>query len=224
MSSSTISASTNSSGRSRRSITVTSTPSAANIDAYSMPITPAPTTAIERGRRFRPPMSSLVMIVSPFDSMSESGTASVPLAMSTFSAEISRQLSALVTRIRCGSTNAASPHNHVHAIARQLVGNDRLPHALRLRLRERGARALSAVALRVPWRRPDVRRPRRSAAPPREKSCWGSCRWRGRHSPDGCPALDQRNTLAQLRRLNGAALACRTAANADQVVVEGIAH
>ena len=35
--------------RSRRSTSVTSTPSAANIDAYSMPITPAPTTASVRG-------------------------------------------------------------------------------------------------------------------------------------------------------------------------------
>src|SRR5437764_241878 len=48
MSSSTISRSTNSSGRSRRSTSVTCTPRAANIDAYSIPMTPAPTTASAR--------------------------------------------------------------------------------------------------------------------------------------------------------------------------------
>ena len=43
-------------------------------------------------------------------------------------------------------------------------------------------------------------------------------------SPNGCSALDQSNALTQLCRLNGAALACRTAADADQVVIKGVAH
>jgi hypothetical protein len=43
-------------------------------------------------------------------------------------------------------------------------------------------------------------------------------------STDGGSTLDQGNALAQLRRLNGAALACRTTANADEIVVEGVAH
>ena len=49
-SSSTISRSRNSSGRSRRSTSVTATPRAAKIEVYSMPMTPAPTTARVRGK------------------------------------------------------------------------------------------------------------------------------------------------------------------------------
>src|SRR5579864_7950973 len=49
LSASTTSTSQNSSIRSRCSTTVTLVPSAANIDAYSIPITPAPATTIERG-------------------------------------------------------------------------------------------------------------------------------------------------------------------------------
>ena len=48
---STISASRNDSSGSLRSIRWTSVPSAANIDAYSQPITPPPRTAIEAGSR-----------------------------------------------------------------------------------------------------------------------------------------------------------------------------
>src|SRR6185437_15179009 len=43
---------------SRFSTTVTSVPNAANIEAYSMPITPAPTTTIDAGLNFRPRMPS----------------------------------------------------------------------------------------------------------------------------------------------------------------------
>ena len=50
-SASTICASQNSSRRWRCSMTVTRMPSAANIEAYSMPITPAPTTTIVVGMR-----------------------------------------------------------------------------------------------------------------------------------------------------------------------------
>ena len=49
LSASTTSTSQNSSIRSRCSTTVTLVPSAANMDAYSIPITPAPATTIERG-------------------------------------------------------------------------------------------------------------------------------------------------------------------------------
>ena len=47
----------------RFSTTVTLVPRAANMDAYSMPITPAPTTTIERGTRSRWMMPSESMIV-----------------------------------------------------------------------------------------------------------------------------------------------------------------
>jgi hypothetical protein len=51
LSASTISRSQKSSMRSRRSTTVTFDPRAANIEAYSIPITPAPTTTIDDGIR-----------------------------------------------------------------------------------------------------------------------------------------------------------------------------
>src|SRR6185436_5212966 len=43
-------------------------------------------------------------------------------------------------------------------------------------------------------------------------------------STDGISSLDESHAPAQLRRLNGAALTCRTTANADEIVVEGICH
>ena len=51
LSASTTSSSQNSSIRSRCSTTVTLVPSAANMDAYSIPMTPAPATTIVRGTR-----------------------------------------------------------------------------------------------------------------------------------------------------------------------------
>ena len=57
-SASTIWSSQNSSSRWRCSTTVTWVPSAANIEAYSMPITPAPTTTSELGSRLERRMSS----------------------------------------------------------------------------------------------------------------------------------------------------------------------
>src|SRR6266481_577372 len=48
--------------RSRLSISVTRTPRAANMLAYSQPITPAPTTANVLGKRSRHRISSLVKI------------------------------------------------------------------------------------------------------------------------------------------------------------------
>ena len=63
LSASTTSSSQNSSIRSRFSTTVTLVPRAANMDAYSMPITPAPTTTIERGTLSRLMMPSESMIV-----------------------------------------------------------------------------------------------------------------------------------------------------------------
>ncbi len=53
----------NSSIRSRCSTTVTLVPRAANIDAYSMPITPAPATSIDRGTRSRCKIPSASRIV-----------------------------------------------------------------------------------------------------------------------------------------------------------------
>src|SRR6266498_3891667 len=63
LSASTTSRSQNSSIRSRCSTTVTLVPRAANIEAYSIPITPAPATTIERGTRSRWMMPSESMTV-----------------------------------------------------------------------------------------------------------------------------------------------------------------
>ena len=63
LSASTTSSSQNSSILIRRSTTVTLVPSAANMEAYSMPITPAPATTIERGTCSRWMMPSESMMV-----------------------------------------------------------------------------------------------------------------------------------------------------------------
>ena len=59
---------------------MTSIPSMAKIDAYSIPMTPPPTTVIARGRRFRRMMSSLVIATSPSSTAPGGVTARVPTA------------------------------------------------------------------------------------------------------------------------------------------------
>ena len=90
MSSSTISRSAKSRIRSRRSTTVTSIPSAAKIEAYSIPMTPPPTTVIARGSRFRRMMSSLVIATSPSTTAPGGVTARVPTATTILSARTGR--------------------------------------------------------------------------------------------------------------------------------------
>ena len=91
MSSSTISRSAKSSTRSRRSTTVTSIPSMAKIDAYSIPTTPPPTTVMARGRRFRRMMSSLVIATSPSSTAPGGVTARVPTATTIVAARTTRE-------------------------------------------------------------------------------------------------------------------------------------
>ena len=67
LSASTTSRSQNSSILSRCSMTVTLVPRAANMDAYSMPMTPAPATIIERGMRSSSSTPSESMIVAPVE-------------------------------------------------------------------------------------------------------------------------------------------------------------
>ena len=90
LSASTTSSSQNSSIRSRRSTTVTLVPSAANIEAYSMPITPAPATTIERGTRSRwtRPSESMMVLSSKATLAGRAG--SVPVATTIFSALVLR--------------------------------------------------------------------------------------------------------------------------------------
>ena len=84
-----ISPSRKSSVRSRWSTTVTFTPSAPNIDAYSTPITPAPTTVIERGtRRSRRRSPSESMIVRSSKATVSGRAGRVPTAITIRSARI----------------------------------------------------------------------------------------------------------------------------------------
>ena len=85
-SASTTSRSQNSSIRSRRSTTVTLVPSAANMEAYSMPMTPAPTTTIERGTcsRWMIPSESMIVLSSKATLAGRAGI--VPVAMTMLSA------------------------------------------------------------------------------------------------------------------------------------------
>ena len=105
---STISASQKSSIDGRESTTVTRVPSAANIDAYSMPITPAPTTTIVPGTLCRSRMPSESTTLTSSNSMFAGRAGSVPGASTTFAA-LTVWWSVPSTRIVCGSMNEASP-------------------------------------------------------------------------------------------------------------------
>ena len=86
LSASTTSSSQNSSILIRRSTTVTLVPSAANMEAYSMPITPAPATTIERGTcsRWMMPSESMMVFSSKATLAGRAGL--VPVAMTMLSA------------------------------------------------------------------------------------------------------------------------------------------
>ena len=82
--------------RSRLSTTVTLVPSAPNIDAYSTPITPAPTTIIERGTRcssLSRPSESMTVLSSNWTEDGRAGR--VPQAMM-----IRRAMDRLVLAVR----------------------------------------------------------------------------------------------------------------------------
>jgi hypothetical protein len=110
LSASTTSVSQNSSIRIRCSMTVTLVPSAANIEAYSMPITPAPTTIIVLGIRSSPRMLSESMIVCSSKSTVSGRAGLVPVAITIFSAVTFRSCPVpSVTWIVCGSRNRPMP-------------------------------------------------------------------------------------------------------------------
>ena len=100
----------NSSRRRRCSTTVTLQPSAANIDAYSMPITPAPTTTSEFGSQSRPRMSSELRTRWPSNATVAGLAGRVPTAITIFAA-VTRRSSpdAAVTFSVCGSAKRAWP-------------------------------------------------------------------------------------------------------------------
>ncbi len=110
LSASTTSTSQNSSIRSRCSTTVTLVPRAANMDAYSMPITPAPATTIERGTFSRWTIVSESITVRSSNSTLAGRAGRVPVAITILSA-LARRLrpSPASTSIVCGSTNLPVP-------------------------------------------------------------------------------------------------------------------
>ena len=83
---STTSGSQKSSIDGRFSTTVTRVPSAANIEAYSMPITPAPTTTIELGTCWIRSTPSESRTRSSSNSTCDGRAGRVPVAMTMFSA------------------------------------------------------------------------------------------------------------------------------------------
>ncbi len=110
LSASMISRSQNSSIRSRRSTTVTLVPRAANMEAYSMPMTPAPTTTIESGTRSRSRMPSESTMVDPSNSTLSGRAGRVPVAMMILSAVtlVSRPRSSTTATV-WGSRNRPEP-------------------------------------------------------------------------------------------------------------------
>ncbi len=104
-SASTSSSSTNSSSRARFSTSVTCTPSAAAIEAYSRPITPPPITVIVAGRRRSRRMPSESSTVRSSNSTPAGRAGVVPTAITKRSAESERS----PTRSVCGSTKDAVP-------------------------------------------------------------------------------------------------------------------
>ena len=89
---------------------MTFVPRAANIDAYSIPITPAPTTTIDDGTLSMPRIWSESTIVSPSNSTELGRAGRVPTAMMILSAlTFSRLSRPLSTSSTCGSTNRPVP-------------------------------------------------------------------------------------------------------------------
>ena len=86
---------------------------------YSMPITPAPTTASVRGSVLSRTMSSVVRMISPSASMPGGQLGRVPTAIRMCSAVTVRQppLGARIVSV-CGSLNEASPDIMVTSLRR----------------------------------------------------------------------------------------------------------
>ena len=108
---STTSGSQNSSICGRFSTTVTRVPSAENMDAYSMPMTPAPTTTMEPGTCCMPSTPSESMTWLPSNSIWAGRAGLVPVAMTMFSAVTvlwSPRVSPSTATV-CSSRNRAVP-------------------------------------------------------------------------------------------------------------------
>ena len=212
----------NSNGRSRRSITVTSTPSAANIDAYSMPITPAPTTASVRGSVSSFVISSLVMTMPPIRRRSAAAAAACRRAMRTFAAVISRH--AVRCRRREGDADRrTTPRRRKR---RRRCGSswfaitDRLA-LTRLRRRARAVERRPAAPAGAAHRRSFARR-RTAQSTASRNVLLGIVPVSRQMPPSDAAPLDERDAPAHLGGLHRAALPAGSAADAHEIVVVGV--
>ena len=97
----------------RCSTTVTLVPSAANIDAYSMPMTPAPTTTMDVGTRSIPSIWSESTMVTPSKSTVSGRAGRVPTAITAWSnVTFLWSPSPVVISISFGPMKAALPSNN----------------------------------------------------------------------------------------------------------------
>ena len=123
-SASTTSRSQNSSIRSRCSTTVTLVPSAANIDAYSIPITPAPATTIDRGTRSRWRIPSESMIVRSSNATLAGLAGLVPVAITiVLGADLARPAVAVIDLDGVRAGEARGPGEDRDPVAGQLAAH-----------------------------------------------------------------------------------------------------
>ena len=212
---------------SRFSTTVTLVPSAANIDAYSMPITPAPTTTIDVGSDLRSRMPSESSTRSSSNSTPVGRAGLVPVAMTMYSTADGRALAAgrvldagrcarrRSGRARCRRSTRLRISWIAHDVAlladdvagaRQQVGGgdlllDAVAGAVQLALAHAGE-----VDDRL------AQRLRRNGAGVDADSA------------EHPAALDDRDRLAELRRRDGGLLAARTRTDDDEVVLQHGTH
>ena len=100
---------------------VTGTSSAEKIVAYSMPMTPAPTTVRLRGTCGSVAMLSLSKTFRSLNGMSGGRNGAVPTAMMILSPVKLCSSELVFTTSRCGSTKRATPAKVLHAVAGELV-------------------------------------------------------------------------------------------------------
>ena len=223
-SASPISPSRNVSTRGRWSTTVTFVPRRPNIDAYSTPITPAPTTVMLRGRRWwrcRRPSES--MIVSSSNSTSAGRAGFVPTAMMMFSAVTVFVRVVVGDRRRCARRRSTPSPNSRPTRLRRNCSRTTCASAPT-------TRAVRSIRNSIAWRSRrsglqrvgDVERAAGELVEHRHAQRLG----RDRAGVDGdaaepLAALDDGDALAELGGLDGRLLAARAGADDEKVEVHG---
>src|SRR6266487_145308 len=190
----------NSSIRSRCSTTVTLVPSAANMDAYSIPITPAPATTMDRGTRSRWTMPSESITVRSSKSTVAGRAGRVPVATTILSA-VARPIRPWPssTSIVCESVKYPVPGQlaapHVDLAAHHMLGAGG-------QVRDRDV-VLDPVALAVhlPLVQAGEVKHRLAQGLGRDRPCVQA------HPADHVPALHDGGTAAELRRRDRGLLA-----------------